>query len=407
MQSINYHNKRQVGGKLGFFRRPRGEGGFTLIEMLVAAGLAGFMAAGLWSMFKSNRMALALVDDLRNMEQNARVGVDFMARDLRKAGMGGQQNTPFTPYDNADAIAWANANSKLSSGGYPPLPGTDIMEIFWGFLAQPICLDVGGGIPGFNINNANVKVPRMGLIGLPGYDLSMSGQDLGDLLNQFSVLVYDPNCPTAVNCQKNLTGGGWSSAGGILSSNLNYNNGQNTDEPNHPHNCSATGSVAGFDTPKGSISPDPKPNGCPSEVACINIGEDVYYFIQNVEAGNPQLTRKKSGFAPEVISNYAEDFQMLFGVDGVAATDAQDGMVGSSEWINGLTYNTNVSGPRTFMSRVYLLTKSMKADGALMANNLKQNPPKIDNSTIAQPANGGDFYRRRLVTRTVRMRAKL
>lgn len=379
-------------------RRRPGALGFTLIELLVACAIASFLGVGLWSMFKSNRLALALVDDIRNMEQNGRVGLDFMSRDLRKAGMGGQQNTPFTPYDNTDAIRWASANTGLTAKGHPVLPGTDIVEIFWGILAMPICLDVGSGIPGFNSNNANVKIPRMALMGLPGYDLGMSGQALGDLLNQYTVLVYDPVCPLTVNCTQNLTGGGWNSAGG-LSTQLGYNRGQNTDDANHPHDCAA------FDTSSTNVT-------CPvagAHQACINIGSDQYYFVQTVEAGNAQLMRYRVGMVSpyEVISNYVEDFQMMYGVDGLLATDVKDGMVDSAEWINGLTYNTDSVGPRTYMARVYLLTKSLKEDTQLKVSGMKQNPPHIDNSTIAQPASGGDYYRRRLLTRTIRMRVRV
>ncbi|MDH5679670.1 MAG: PilW family protein, partial [Nitrospinota bacterium] len=312
---------------------------------------------------------------------------------------------PFMPVDNADTANWSSANTGFTAKGHPVLPGTDITEMFWGYLPIPVCVEVGGGIPGFSTANANLKLPRISLMGLPDYSMTLSGAEVGDLLDQFSVLVYDPNCPTSVNCQKNLTDGGWNSAGGALSVQLGYNNGQNQDDSNRPHECEDLG-----ETP-GSISTDPK---CPSGIACINIGEDMYYFVQQVEADNPQLVRYKTGRTDangngiyEVMSNYVEDFQVEYGVDGVNVGDPKDGMVGETEWINGYDYTVNNAGIRTKMSRIYLLVKSKRDDTLFASDNILQNPPAISNSTIAQPANGGDFNRRRLLTRTIRMRSVL
>ncbi|MDH5679382.1 MAG: hypothetical protein OEZ28_12265, partial [Nitrospinota bacterium] len=286
-----------------------------MIELLVSMIIASFLVVGMVQMFRSNRLALNLVDDVRVMEQNARVGVDFMSRDFRKAGMGAHQAIPFMPVDNADTAKWSSANTGFTAKGHPVLPGTDITEMFWGYLPIPVCVMVDSpGATGFNTNNANLKIPRISLMGLPDYSMTLDGDEVKDLLDQFNVLVYDPGCPDSVNCQQNLTdaASGWNNAGGDLTVQLGYNRGNNQDDANRPHDCKD------FEIPPGSISPDPK---CPSGVACVNIGEDMYYFVQQVEADNPQLVRYKAGAEDaagnsiyEVMSNYVEDFQFEYGV---------------------------------------------------------------------------------------------
>ncbi|MDH5509970.1 MAG: PilW family protein, partial [Nitrospinota bacterium] len=308
------------------------------------------------------------------------------------------QDIPFMPVDNADTTTWAARNAGLAALDHALLPGTDLTEMFWGYLPIPICVEVDGtGPTGFSTNNANMKIPRISLMGLPDYSMTLTTQETSDLLEQYNVLIYDPVCPVNVSCQQNLTGGGWNSAGGNLTVQLAYNRANsNPDSANRPHTC-----MSFVNPPSG---------GCPSGVACINIGEDMYYFVQvtTAEPNNPQLVRYNVGTGSiEVMSNYVEDFQILYGVDGVTATDVQDGMVTASEWLNGLEYNTNNSGPRTMMSRIFLLVRSNKEDNMLAAAGIKQNPQSIDNSTIAQPANGGDYKRRRLISRTVRMRSVL
>jgi len=413
---INHQvRQKEIGGFAGAW----GVGGFTLVELLIVTAISGFLMAGMVQMFMTNRQAMALVDDIRNMEQNARVGMDFMSRDLRRAGQGAQQDVPFLPIDNTDTIGsmtWASANASFTAKGRPVLAGTDIVEMFWGYLPVPVCVAVGSGIPGFNEANANLKVPRASLMGLPDYTTSLSGQEVGNLLDPYTVLIYDPGCPTQVNCTQNLTGGGWNSAGGQLSVQMDYNRGQNADDANRPHDCQIFGCepVNTIDV-KGNASPNPRypspppcpQTVCPSGVACINIGEDIYYFVQKVEAGNPQLVRYKTGrtvnFAYEVMSNYVEDFQVMYGVDDSPV----DGMVGETEWKTGAEIESLGLFSKIRMTRIYLLVKSKKVDMRMAGSNKKQLPPKIENSTIVQPAGGGDFYRRRLMSRTVRMRTNI
>ncbi|MDH4185267.1 MAG: PilW family protein [Nitrospinota bacterium] len=404
---INHQvRQKEIGGFAGAW----GVGGFTLVELLIVTAISGFLMAGMVQMFMTNRQAMALVDDIRNMEQNARVGMDFMARDLRRAGQGAQQDVPFLPIDNTDTtgtVTWASANASFTAKGRPVLAGTDIVEMFWGYLPVPVCVTVDTpGALGFNTNNANMKLPAASLMGLPDYTTTMTNQAVNDLLDPYSVLIYDPKCPTVVNCTQNLTGGTFNKVGG-LSVQMDYNRGRgNTDDANRPHECvsSPPAIPCGFDKTKGAAG---CPADCPSGTACINIGEDIYYFVQKVEAGNPQLVRYKTGrtvtYAYEVMSNYVEDFQVMYGVDDSPV----DGMVGETEWKTGAEIESMSLFSKIRMTRIYLLVKSKKVDMRMAGSNKKQLPPKIENSTIVQPAGGGDFYRRRLMSRTVRMRTNI
>ncbi|MDH5511295.1 MAG: prepilin-type N-terminal cleavage/methylation domain-containing protein, partial [Nitrospinota bacterium] len=150
-------------------RRPAATvAGFTMIELLIAMSMASVLMLSMVQMFRSNRIAYDLVADVRGMEQNSRIGMDFMSRDFRKAGMGAHQDIPFMPVDNADTTTWAARNAGLAALDHALLPGTDLTEMFWGYLPIPICVEVNGtGPTGFNTNNANMKIPRISLMGLP------------------------------------------------------------------------------------------------------------------------------------------------------------------------------------------------------------------------------------------------
>ena len=60
--------------------------GLTLIELMVSLVLGLVLIGGVLNIFVSNRETYRVTENLTRMQENARTGFDFMARDLREAG---------------------------------------------------------------------------------------------------------------------------------------------------------------------------------------------------------------------------------------------------------------------------------------------------------------------------------
>lgn len=63
-----------------------GQSGLTLIELMVSLVLGLVLVGGVLNIFVSNRETYRVNENLTRMQENARTGFDFMARDLREAG---------------------------------------------------------------------------------------------------------------------------------------------------------------------------------------------------------------------------------------------------------------------------------------------------------------------------------
>ena len=62
------------------------ENGFTLIELLIAMAITGIVTAGIYAAFSSQQKSYIVQEDVADMHQNARVGMDLMVREIRMAG---------------------------------------------------------------------------------------------------------------------------------------------------------------------------------------------------------------------------------------------------------------------------------------------------------------------------------
>lgn len=62
--------------------------GFTLIELLVAVMLSGMVVTAMYSLYVSQNKSYTVQDQVAEMQQNARVAMDKIVRDLRMAGFG-------------------------------------------------------------------------------------------------------------------------------------------------------------------------------------------------------------------------------------------------------------------------------------------------------------------------------
>jgi type IV pilus assembly protein PilW len=61
-------------------------GGFTLVEVMIALLLSGLVLASVYSAFQSQQNSYTAQEQVSEMQQNVRIGLDMLARDIRLAG---------------------------------------------------------------------------------------------------------------------------------------------------------------------------------------------------------------------------------------------------------------------------------------------------------------------------------
>ena len=66
----------------------RKEKGFTLVELLVAMAISGIVVAAVYTAFVTQQKSYTVQNQVAETQQNARVGLDLIAREVRMAGYG-------------------------------------------------------------------------------------------------------------------------------------------------------------------------------------------------------------------------------------------------------------------------------------------------------------------------------
>ncbi|MBN1907686.1 MAG: prepilin-type N-terminal cleavage/methylation domain-containing protein, partial [Deltaproteobacteria bacterium] len=60
--------------------------GFTLVELLIAMAIAGVVMAGVYSAYSSQQRSYLAQEQVAAVQQNLRVAMYFMEREIRMAG---------------------------------------------------------------------------------------------------------------------------------------------------------------------------------------------------------------------------------------------------------------------------------------------------------------------------------
>ena len=80
---------------VSFHATPRTQRGFTLIELLIALAVGSLVMGGIYGILVQQRNVYAMYQQMLEMRQNVRLGLDVMTNDIRMAG--------FDPTGNAGA----------------------------------------------------------------------------------------------------------------------------------------------------------------------------------------------------------------------------------------------------------------------------------------------------------------
>ena len=85
-------------------RRNRNRG-FSLVELMIALAVGAVLVAGVFNFFASMEKSYTVQEQMSEMQQNARVGMDFMTKEIRLAGYGVNAGEIITAADD-DSITF-------------------------------------------------------------------------------------------------------------------------------------------------------------------------------------------------------------------------------------------------------------------------------------------------------------
>lgn len=89
--------------------------GFTLIELLIAMALSGIVIAAIYSLYLSQAKSYVIQDQVAEMQQNARVAMEMMIRDIRMAGFGAPKSNISSWIDWVTGVT-IDTNPKIVQG---------------------------------------------------------------------------------------------------------------------------------------------------------------------------------------------------------------------------------------------------------------------------------------------------
>jgi type IV pilus assembly protein PilW len=84
--------------------------GFTIIELVIAMAIGMVVLGALYSLFSVQNRTFLLQEQIVEMQQNARSGMEIMLRDMRMAGYNPQKITPWIS-GTEPGLTSATANS--------------------------------------------------------------------------------------------------------------------------------------------------------------------------------------------------------------------------------------------------------------------------------------------------------
>ncbi len=212
--------------------------GLTLVEMMIAFTLSMVLVLGLLQIFDSNKKSFSLQSGIARLQENGRIGLEFLGRDFRSAGfMGcatGGFGSNFT--NNVDVTKYSDSVLKAALGLFDgdqsiigfnditviPVPSTlDDMGLSMGtavgnvvsgtdaIFIQGVSPCDGGKVLEHNNNSAQLKIEDAAACGLNKNDI---------------VVVSNCNTADAFGITDNpLTGGGAAAAGDTLAHGSNLN----------------------------------------------------------------------------------------------------------------------------------------------------------------------------------------
>jgi prepilin-type N-terminal cleavage/methylation domain-containing protein len=104
----------------------RGQAGFTLVELMVAMSIFLLILVGIFQVFDPSRNAYQVSERKLGVQQNARVAMDRMARQIRMAGYFPENTDAATGNDLSNSIQVATESALAVSGDLDMLGASQV-----------------------------------------------------------------------------------------------------------------------------------------------------------------------------------------------------------------------------------------------------------------------------------------
>ena len=163
-----------------------GEQGVTLVELMIVIAILGMVMAATYNMFEFQQKSYTIQDNVAVMQQNVRVGLEYMVKEVRMAGYIPEGLPPYNaaPTDDsvvAPSFATDGNNEDIEEATYNKLTfsadidddnktetvryaippgGTDLTREVWewsggGWIRDPVASPIGPEIVAENIESIN------------------------------------------------------------------------------------------------------------------------------------------------------------------------------------------------------------------------------------------------------------
>jgi type IV pilus assembly protein PilW len=82
----------------------KGEQGVTLVELMIVVAILGMVMAATYNMFNFQQKSYTIQDNVAVMQQNVRVGLDYMVKEVRMAGYIPEDIPPYNAGPTNDSV---------------------------------------------------------------------------------------------------------------------------------------------------------------------------------------------------------------------------------------------------------------------------------------------------------------
>lgn len=175
---------------------PRGEAGFSLVELLVTGLATSLLMIGVLAVLDFNSRVTRVQINTADMQQSLRIAQHEMVRMVRMAGRGGlpQADQVTAPFPNGLALAVtevsAGANLVDADGATRILGGTDVLTVRGVFSTQIFQIDTAAltAIPAANPTSGSLIVKAVTTRGIPQDLTVLKEAEPGEALVMISLL---------------------------------------------------------------------------------------------------------------------------------------------------------------------------------------------------------------------------
>jgi type IV pilus assembly protein PilW len=115
-----------------------GQQGFTLVEIMLAITLSLILIAGVIEVYLSSKTSFQVQNQLSRLQENQRISVEFLQRDIRQAGLTLPEQNPISKADRVVVVNDSNGDAE---------PGdSDSITIQYASFTDCLGQTVNGGI---------------------------------------------------------------------------------------------------------------------------------------------------------------------------------------------------------------------------------------------------------------------